>query len=95
MASLVISSSVGPKPPPRIAISERDKAFLMVSVKRSRLSPTVDFRYTDIPKSLSLVLKKVALVSTISPRRSSVPTLIISATRLSAIFASFDIIYFA
>ncbi len=79
MVSLVRSSWVGPRPPTVTTRSALDNAALRASASRRALSPTVARRYTSIPRDESTWLRYGALVSTICPSRSSVPTEITSA----------------
>ena len=83
MASRVRSSSVGPRPPPRITRSARDNANRMASSTRPRLSPNTVLRCKVTPLSASSRARNAALLSTISPSNSSVPTLIISASSIT------------
>ena len=77
--SLVRSSSVGPRPPEKISRSLRRRAVSTSSFRRATLSPTTCWCSTEIPSSASSRLKNWALVLTMSPKRSSVPTQMISA----------------
>ena len=83
MASRVRSSSVGPRPPPRMTRSARSRAVPMASVRRGRLSPSTVLRCRVTPRAPSSRARNAALLSTISPNSSSVPTLIISARSIT------------
>ena len=52
-ASRVTSSSVGPRPPERITMGERDRACRTASARRSRSSPITHLATTSTPRSFS------------------------------------------
>ncbi len=77
--SFVRSSPVGPRPPVVIKISLRERAVSTALFKRSGLSPTVQAYSRLIPAGASSCATEDASVLTVWPRRSSVPTEMISA----------------
>ena len=77
--SLVRSSSVGPSPPENTSSSLRARAWATSSRRRAGLSPMTCWCSTLTPSSASSRLKNCALVLTMSPSSSSVPTQMISA----------------
>ena len=70
---------VGPKPPVVMTISARRIELRMDSAIRSTLSPMVMVRnkFTPMPRKTRAIYR--VFVSTISPRRISVPMVMISA----------------
>jgi hypothetical protein len=73
IASRVMSSWVGPKPPHRMTASLRSSAWRMQPTMRPRLSPTLVWKYESMPASASRAPIQAELVSTIWPSSSSVP----------------------
>src|SRR5215218_7150343 len=82
-ASRVTSSWVGPRPPVRITASARPSASRMVPAMRSVLSPTTVWRRQSQPTSARRWPIQAALVLTIWPSSSSVPTPMISQRTLA------------
>ena len=74
MASRVMSSWVGPRPPHTITASARASASSSAATMRSRLSPTTCPWVRSMPASASCSPSQAELVSTIWPSSSSVPT---------------------
>ena len=74
MASRVMSSCVGPRPPHTITASARASASSSAPTIRSRLSPTTCPCVRSMPASASCSPSQAELVSTIWPSSSSVPT---------------------
>jgi hypothetical protein len=74
MASLVMSSCVGPSPPQQMTASLRDRAWPMAATILAWLSPTLTWKYESIPASASCSPMNAEFVSTIWPRSSSLPT---------------------
>ena len=83
--SLVRSSSVGPSPPENTSRSLRLLASFTKSRRRPGLSPITCWCSTLMPSSASSRLKNWALVLTISPSSSSVPTQMISAVMVRSV----------
>src|SRR5918996_2967669 len=77
-ASRVTSSWVGPRPPVRMTASARPSASRMVPAMRWVLSPTTVWRRQSQPTSARRWPIQAALVLTIWPSSSSVPTPMIS-----------------
>ena len=69
----------GPRPPVVITTSARPSAVSRAAATRARLSPTVVLWKRSRPRTANCLAMKAAFVSTICPRRSSEPTLTISA----------------
>src|SRR5512133_524705 len=82
-ASRVTSSWVGPRPPVRRTASARPRASRMASAMRSVLSPTTVWRRQSQPTSARRWPIQAALVLTIWPSSSSVPTPMISQRTLA------------
>ena len=78
IASRVMSSCVGPRPPHTITASARDSASSSASTMRPRLSPTFVWRRCSMPMIASCSPIHDEFVSTICPSSSSVPTATIS-----------------
>src|SRR5581483_4900133 len=74
MASRVMSSWVGPRPPHTMTASLRERAMRRACTMRSRLSPTFTWKCESMPAAARCSPIHDELVSTIWPRRSSVPT---------------------
>src|SRR5215216_7231600 len=83
MASRVTSSWVGPRPPVRMTASARPSASRMVPAMRWVLSPTTVWRRQSQPTSARRWPIQAALVLTIWPSSSSVPTPMISQRTLA------------
>ena len=81
MASRVMSSGVGPKPPVTMTTSLRSHARWITDTILSRLSPTTECQKTFTPISARAPEMCCALVLGICPSSSSVPTPTISAFR--------------
>ena len=77
-ASLVRSSTVGPRPPVAMTPSLRSKASRNNASRRRALSPTECLRYTSTPWSAKTRAMWTELVSTKCPSKSSVPMVTIS-----------------
>src|SRR5699024_1399310 len=71
--------AVGPSPPENTSRSLRAREVATSSFRRAALSPTTCWCSTVMPSSASSRLKNRALVLTMSPSKSSVPTQMISA----------------
>src|SRR5918994_7811715 len=82
-APRVTSSWVGPSPPVRITASARPRASRMASAIREVLSPTTVWRRQSQPTSARRWPIQAALVLTIWPSSSSVPTPMISQRTLA------------
>src|SRR5512132_3315975 len=82
-ASRVTSSWVGPRPPVTTTASARPSASLMVPPMRWVLSPTAVWRRQSQPTSARRWPIQAALVLTIWPSSSSVPTPMISQRTLA------------
>src|SRR5918994_4178827 len=82
-ASRVTSSWVGPRPPVRMTASARPRASRMASAIREVLSPTTVWRRQSQPTSARRWPIQAALVLTIWPSSSSVPTPMISQRTLA------------
>ena len=77
--SRVRSSDVGPSPPEVMVTSARRQARSIVSKSLSGWSPTLETQCTSMPNLASSAAMYAELVSTISPKRISVPMAMISA----------------
>ena len=78
MASRVMSSWVGPRPPHTMTPSLRASAVRKASTIRSWLSPTAWWKWDDTPSAARCSPSHCELVSAIWPSSSSVPTATIS-----------------
>ena len=78
MASRVMSSWVGPRPPQTMTPSLRARAVRKASTMRSWLSPTAWWKWEVTPAAARCSPSHCELVSVIWPRSSSVPTATIS-----------------
>src|SRR5579872_2047828 len=74
IASRVMSSWVGPSPPQAITASLLARALRNARTMRSRLSPTLVWKWQSMPEAASSSPMCDELVSTIWPSSSSVPT---------------------
>ena len=78
MASRVMSSWVGPRPPQTMTPSLRARAVRRARTMRAWLSPTAWWKWESTPAAASCSPSQAELVSAIWPSSSSVPTATIS-----------------